>query len=110
MLLAMALLSSAFTSCCGLGGCSGTIEGEETTTTYETIPSNGAKGGVDVQVPVVSTKKVKHRCKKCGSSFRAKSCCGILSKKIFERATTQGGTGEPHIGLIPTMKVLAPDQ
>lgn len=31
------------------------------------------------------------------------SCCSL------PRSTVQGGTGEPHMGQIPTMKVLAPD-
>ncbi len=109
-LLALALFSAAFSSCCGLGSCPGVIEGEKRITTYETVPSHGAKGGVDVQVPVVTTEKVKHKCTKCGSSFCPKNCCGIISKNVLARATTQGGSGEPHIGLIPTMKVLAPAQ
>ncbi|MGC6464846.1 MAG: hypothetical protein ACON38_03990 [Akkermansiaceae bacterium] len=35
-------------------------------------------------------------------------CCDVVSKAVLKRATAQGGTGEPHIGTIPTMKVLAP--
>lgn len=108
-LLALALLSAAFTSCCGLGLCSDSIHGEQKTTTYETVPA-GPKGGMDVQVPVVTTTKVKHPCTKCGSSFCAKDCCGIISKQVLSRRTTQGSSGEPHLGLIPTMKALAPTE
>jgi hypothetical protein len=35
------------------------------------------------------------------------SCCGTVSPAVLKRATAQNGTGEPHIGTIPTMKVLA---
>ncbi len=38
------------------------------------------------------------------------SCCGFGGCKRpgrIERATAQNGTGEAHIGTIPTMKVLA---
>lgn len=57
--------------------------------------------------PVV--KVTKQGCRKCGSSFCAKpGCCGTVSKAVLARATAQGGSGEPHIGLIPTMKTLAP--
>ena len=40
----------------------------------------------------------------------ALSSCGCCAneKTVLERATAQGGTGETHIGTIPTMKVLAP--
>ncbi|MDB4422722.1 hypothetical protein N9294_02030 [bacterium] len=33
--------------------------------------------------------------------------CGTVSPAVLKRATAQNGTGEPHIGTIPTMKVLA---
>ncbi|MEJ6728989.1 MAG: hypothetical protein QNK83_07475 [Akkermansiaceae bacterium] len=35
------------------------------------------------------------------------SCCGFGGKSVLRRATAQNGTGEPHIGTIPTMKILA---
>ena len=58
-------------------------------------------------MPVVKAKK--QGCRKCGSSYCAKpGCCGVVSKAVLSRATVQGGSGEPHIGLIPTMKTLAP--
>lgn len=34
--------------------------------------------------------------------------CDVVGDKVLTRATMQGGTGEPHLGLIPTMKTLAP--
>ena len=64
---------------------------------------------VTERVPVTTTETVTQTCTKCGSSYCPKpQCCGIVSKSVLARATAQGGTGEPQIGLIPTMKILAP--
>ncbi len=42
-----------------------------------------------------------------GSTYCPKpSCCDIISPAVLKRAAAQGGTGEPHIGTIPTMKIL----
>lgn len=57
--------------------------------------------------PVVSTVNEYVPCGTCGSKFCAKpECCGIVSKAVLSRASAQGATGEPHLGTIPTMKVL----
>ena len=49
------------------------------------------------------------KCTNCGSWFSAApACCDITSTAVLRRATAQGGSGEPHIGQIITMKVLAP--
>lgn len=79
------------------------------------VYSDSAKGGKAVvyedPAPVVVVKEEKHECTKCGSWFCPKpDCCGTISNNVLSRATAQGGTGEPHIGLIPTMKTLAPKQ
>ncbi|MGJ8672824.1 hypothetical protein [Rubritalea sp.] len=61
--------------------------------------------------PVVVKKKKakKQSCTKCLSSFCPKpDCCGSIGENVLSRATMQGGTGEPQLGLIPTMKTLAP--
>jgi hypothetical protein len=51
----------------------------------------------------------KDKCMKCLSSFCPKpGCCGSIGENVLSRATMQGGTGEPQLGLIPTMKTLAP--
>ena len=111
-------------SCCNLSmsgkgsSSSGCPEGyyEEQTTEWveeEVYVDTGAKGGkagtTTVRRPVVKTDCKKIKCTKCGSWFNPRSdCCDIVSRAVLKRATAQGGTGEPHIGLIPTMKVLAP--
>ena len=45
----------------------------------------------------------------CGSFYCASpGCCDTVSREVLKRATAQGGTGEPHLGQIPTMEILAP--
>ncbi len=76
------------------------------------IEGKGPKGGlttetITVRRPVVKTVREKVHCTDCGSKFCPHpDCCGIVPKSVLSRATAQGGTGEPHLGLIPTMKVL----
>ena len=101
-LFAMALFAVLFTSCCNFGKV-GSITGEKKILVTE---YTGAKGGMTT---VEKTVKVKHNCTTCGSSFCPKpQCCGIVNRSVLSRATGQSGTGEPPIGLIPTMKTLAP--
>jgi hypothetical protein len=111
-LFALAVLSLALSSCCGLLPCGGSLTAEKEVTTYQevqrTVYSGKTSHVVTDRVPVTTTQTVKHRCNKCGSSYCPKpQCCGIVSDQVLARATAQGGTGEPQIGLIPTMKVLA---
>ena len=105
-LIALAVLSIAFSSC-------GSMTAQKKVTTYtesqRTVYDGKSSYVVTDRVPHTTTKKVRHCCNKCGSSYCAKpQCCGIVSPKVLARATAQGGTGEPQIGLIPTMKILAP--
>lgn len=93
--------------------CSGSLSAEKQETTYEesqrTVYGSKTSYVITDRVPVTTTETVKHRCRKCGSSFCPKpKCCGIVSPRVLARATAQGRTGEPQIGLIPTMKTLAP--
>ncbi len=112
-LLALAVLSLAFSSCCGLLPCGGSLSAEKEVTTYQesqrTVYSGKTSHVVTDRIPVTTTERVSTCCNKCGSSFCPRpQCCGIVSPKVLARATAQGGTGEPMIGLIPTMKTLAP--
>jgi len=56
-------------------------------------------------------KKAKAQgCTKCYSRFCPKpGCCGTVGNNVLSRASMQGGSGEPQLGLIPTMKTLAPE-
>ncbi|MBK1789613.1 hypothetical protein [Persicirhabdus sediminis] len=116
-LITLAVATMMFSSCCGLFPCGGRgMSAEVEYTEYEdatrTVVPAG-KGGMPYEEsykrPVTKTKTVKDGCFTCGSSYcPASKCCGIVSDEVLARATTQGGTGEPQLGLIPTMKPLAP--
>ena len=86
------------------------LEGEVVVIRFE-----GPKGGpgetVKVRRPVVKTVRKAVTCTSCGSWYCSDAaCCGIVSSQVLRRATAKGGSGEPHIGLIPTMKELAPEE
>lgn len=103
--IAIAFLAIFFApSCSSCGGCGkGHIDGEKKVLVRKDL---GAKGGYET---VEETVKVRYHCKTCGSFFCPKpECCGITNNAVLSRATGQSGTGEPPIGLIPTMKTLAP--
>ena len=111
-LFALAVLSLVYSSCCGLLPCPGSLTAEKEVTTYQEVQRTvyGAKTSYVVtdRIPYTQKVKVKQHCTKCGSSYCPKpECCGIVSKSVLTRATAQGGTGEPQIGLIPTMKNLS---
>jgi len=111
-LFTLAILSLAFSSCCGLLPCPGGLTAEKEVTTMQNATTTYYTGKssfeVHHKVPVTHTVTVKKACTKCGSSFCPKpECCGIVSDTVLARATSQGGTGEPQLGLIPTMKKLA---
>ena len=105
--------SSFSHSGCSLCGGSNYVEKEVVEWVEEEVyVDSGAKGGPGSTVmqrrPVVKTVKVRVECGDCGTYWcPEKGCCGTLSDAVYSRVTTQGGTGEPHIGLVPTMRVLA---
>lgn len=121
---AILLIAFTFTSCCisckgskgyGVAGAEQEyIEVEETEWIEEEVYSDpGAKGGkggtVTVRRPVVKTVRKAVECGSCGSWYcPSPGCCDTVSGSVLRRATAQGGSGEPHIGQIPTMKILAP--
>ena len=82
---------------------------EEQTTEWIEEEVMGAKGPETLRTPVVRTVTKNVDCTTCGSFYcEDPGCCDSVGREVLKRATAQGGTGEPHIGLIPTMKVLAP--
>ncbi len=114
-LLALAAISLAFSSCCSIFPCVGSLSAQKEVTTFTenqrtVYGGKGAKSSsyvVTDRVPTTTTHDKKHWCTNCGSSFNPYTeCCGIVSKQVTSRATAQGSTGEPGIGLIPTMKDL----
>ena len=82
---------------------------EEQVTTWVEEEVFDGKGTTIVRTPTVSTVTKPIDCTTCGSFYCADpGCCDTVGREVLKRATVQGGTGEPHMGLIPTMKVLAP--
>ncbi|MES2997314.1 MAG: hypothetical protein V4733_10950 [Verrucomicrobiota bacterium] len=128
LLVSVAALSLISSSCCSMFGFSMQGAGHRTETrqvktcqyTIEHVPVEGysSKSGkdgmgltVEKRVPVYKTvtKKVRIPCPRCTRYYcPKKDCCGSTSEQTMRMATAQGWTGSPNIGLIPTMKPLAP--
>jgi hypothetical protein len=87
-LITLAIGCIALSSCCSTLLRGGTITAEKEVTTFTQV-----QGSVD-PVPVTTTKRVSKR-------------FDINDPKVLARASAQGSSGEPNIGLIPTMKDLA---
>ena len=114
-ILSLALVAMLFSSC-------------SQKAIYYDASGNAAPGGTSISskgtyvaAPVVASpapKKVwrscsgktkKQKCTKRLSSYCPDSGCGgVVGDAVLSRATMQGATGEPQLGLIPTMKTLAP--
>ena len=128
LLITVAAISLGFSSCCsmfGLGSAQGSGYRTETrqvkTCGYDIVTEEvvtGAKGGkggmtqtVEKKVPRYKTvtKKVRIPCGSCVRYYcPKKDCCGTTSDATRKLASAQGPVGSPHVGLIPTMKPLAP--
>jgi hypothetical protein len=115
-LVALAAVAFLLNSCCfgctklkrNAATCCPVETYEEQTTVWVDEEVMGPKGPTTVKTPLVRTATKKVQCTTCGSTFCANpGCCDTVSKEVLKRATAQGGTGEPHLGQIPTMKVLA---
>tara|TARA_B110000037_G_scaffold1690_1_gene1978 strand:+ start:11759 stop:12193 length:435 start_codon:yes stop_codon:yes gene_type:complete len=124
-LVTLAALSLGFSSCCSMFGMPASGAGYRTETkqvktcgydivTEEVRTDDGSKYGlvetVEKKVPRYKTvtKKVKIPCSKCVRYYcPKKDCCGTTSESVMKMATSQGPTGSPYIGLIPTMRKLA---
>lgn len=129
LLLSLAALSLGFSSCCSMFGSGSQTAGYRTETRQvktchydivtEVVHTPGSaksgKGGmtqtIEKKVPRYKTvtKKTRIGCGPCVRFFcPKKDCCGTTSDSTMKMATAQSATGSPHIGLIPTMKPLAP--
>lgn len=124
-LIFLGLVATLLPSCCGFGGCAqleriekAGCENQNYTTAevtkYKTVKrmvsprGGGAPYEVEEKVAYTETVKVKANCGACGSTYcPTPGCCDTISPAVLKRATAQSGTGEPHIGTIPTMKILA---
>lgn len=122
LLVSLVAVSLGFSSCCSMFGAPSadyrTVTKQVKTCGYETVTEvvhTGGKGGmtetIEKRVPRYKTvtKKVKVKCGSCVRFYcPKKGCCGTSHELFLKMATVQGGTGSPHMGLVPTMKPLAP--
>ena len=124
-LISLAAFTLGASSCCAIFGSSSGQYRTETSQVracgYDTITEEihtpgDAKSGMGGSVQIVEkkvprykmvTKKVKIPCPDCTRAYCPDSgCCGSTSEQTMQMATSQGATGSPHIGLIPTMRKL----
>jgi hypothetical protein len=125
LLVSLIAVSLGFSSCCSMFGVSTGNAGYRTVTKqvktchYDIVTKQvmvpGGKGGmvetVEERVPRYKTvtKKVRIPCGHCTRYYCAKKdCCGTTSESTRLMASAQGSVGSPNIGLIPTMKQIAP--
>lgn len=126
LLATLIAVSLGFSSCCSMFGVTAQSSGYRTETrqvktcrydivTEEVLVQDGSKGGmvqtVEKRVPRYKTvtKKVRIPCGSCVRFYCPKDdCCGTTSESTRLMASAQGSVGSPNIGLIPTMKPIAP--
>jgi hypothetical protein len=129
LLLSLAAVSLGFSSCCSMFGTSAQGGYYRTETrqvktcgydivTEEVVTPGDAKSGkggmvqtIEKKVPRYKTvtKKVRVSSGPCVRFFcPKKDNCGTTSESTRNLASAQGPVGSPHIGLIPTMKPIAP--
>ena len=125
LLTSLIAVSLGFSSCCSMFGYTNQFAGYRTetrqvktcyydTVTKEVSMGNGKDGmtqTIEERVPryktvtkrvgIKRTPCVRHYCPK-------KDACGTTSEQTREMASAQGSVGSPNIGLIPTMKPIAP--
>jgi hypothetical protein len=129
LLASLIAVSLGFSSCCSMFGVHSQSASYRTETFkvktcgYDTVTeqvvtpgdSKSGKGGmvetIEKKVPRYKTVTRKVRIP-CGSCVRVycpkKDCCGTTSESTRLMASSQGSVGSPNIGLIPTMKPIAP--
>ena len=126
-LVSLLAVSLGFSSCCSMFGGLASGAGYRTETrqvktcSYDTITEEVVVPGDSKSGPLTQTvtkkvpryrtvtKKVRIACGSCTRYYcPKKDCCGTTSESTRLMAKAQGGVGSPHIGLIPTMKPIAP--
>jgi hypothetical protein len=128
-LTALIAVSLGLSSCCKMFGLVSQTSGYRTETVqvrgcgYDIVTEEVAVGGdaksgkagmtqtIEKKVPRYRTvtRRVRVPCGPCVRLYcPKKDCCGTTSHSTIVMASAQGWSGSPNIGLIPTMKVIAP--
>ena len=124
-LASIVAVSLGFSSCCSMFGYTNQFAGYRTETRqvktcyYDTVTKevrvgdgkDGMTQTVEERVPryktvtkrvgIKRTACVRHYCPK-------KDACGTTSEQTRQMTSAQGSVGSPNLGLIPTMKPIAP--
>ena len=128
LLASLAAFTLGFSSCCPMFGLTSQSLGYRTETrqvktckydiiTEEIVTPASSKGGmptvqvIEKKVPRYKTvtKKVRVSGGPCVRFFcPTKNSCGSTSEQTLQLSTSQGAVGSPQIGLMPTMKPIAP--
>ena len=125
LLASLVGVSLGFSSCCDMFGYTNQYAGYRTETRqvktcyYDTVTKEVRVGdGKDGMVQTVEekvpryktvTKRVGIKRTPCVRHYCAKKdACGTTSEETRQMASAQGSVGSPNIGLIPTMKPIAP--
>jgi hypothetical protein len=125
LIASLAAISLGFSSCCSMFGYSDQFAGyryekkQVKLCGYDIVTKEvGGSGGKDgltqtieekvpryktvmKRVPIKRTPCVRYYCNK-------KENCGTTSESTRQMSSAQGSVGSPNIGLIPTMKPIAP--
>ena len=122
LILPLVVLSMSLSSCCSMFGWN-SVNAGYTEETYqrklcgydvvrEEVVVDAKSGMTEVRESKVPryktvTKKVAIKCPSCVRLYCLnEGCCGSSTEAARKMATVQGGTGSPHLGLIPTMKPI----
>ena len=125
LILPLVALSLGLSSCCSMFGIKSFSAGY-TEETYqrklcgydivrEEVVVDSKSGLTEVKETKVPryktvTKKVRIKCPSCVRLYCLdEGCCGSSTEEARKMATVQGGSGSPHVGLIPTMKQITVD-
>lgn len=129
LLATLIAVSLGFSSCCSMYGLTANKAGYRTETrqvktrgydivTERVVTPGDSKSGKGGMVEIIEkkmpryktvTKKVRIPCGSCTRFYCPKDdCCGTTSESTRLMASVQGSVGSPNIGLIPTMKPIAP--
>lgn len=128
LFLSLAAVSLGFASCCSMFGTKSYSTSHTETrqvktcgydiVTEQVVTRGDAKSGKGGMVQTIEKKVPRYKTvtrtvhSSCGPCVRLycpkKDCCGTTSESTRNMASAQGSVGSPNLGLIPTMKPIAP--